>query len=337
MDWAYLSVEPRPGVTLRGGRFVAPLFAASDTRLVGYANLWVRPPVDVYTLGMNHVDGADLIWRGSWQGATAMLQLWGGRTRQSFPRSSASGLITNQAVEYEAMVGGNLRLHRDGLALRLAHMRAHQTLITTQGTPERGLRTFGMSQSACMTKEAITRTTLTCRDLYQDFAKLETQYDVNRAPFKFTSIGLDAESGPWRVIAESIWLKHQSRISNSHAGYLTLARSFETVTPFLSYSWHRASTKDFLAEVKSEYLHLVKPNLKLYKPAGEQGPRQSSWSLGVRWDATAGLAFKVQMDRLRPRGAGNGISELNRVGLIGRNLSLGPAVQIYNLSADFAY
>ncbi len=337
VEWAYLSLEPGHGLTLRGGRFVAPLFAASDTRLIGYANLWVRPPVDVYTLGMSHVDGADLIWRTSWRDSTALFQLWGGRSRQAFPRSSASGLLTNQAVEYEGMAGINLSVQHQGLSLRFAHLRAQQTLITTQGRPEQGLRTFGASQSACVGKEALARTTLLCRDLYLGFSELEARYDVDHAPFQFTSIGLNSEWGAWRLIGESIWLQHQSRIANSRAGYFTLARSLASITPYLTFSWHRASTKAFSVQVRPEYAQLVKPTLKLYKPAGEEGPQQKTWSLGLRWDARSGWALKAQVDRIRPQGMGNGISELNRIGLVGKNLSRGPAIHIYNLSADFAY
>ncbi|MCV2359021.1 hypothetical protein LNV08_08525 [Paucibacter sp. TC2R-5] len=336
IDWAYLSYQPSAGLNLRAGRFVAPLFAASDTRLVGYANLWVRPPVDVYTLALNGVDGADLIWRQAWAGNAFLTQIWGGSSRQQFPRKGAVGL-TNQAVEYDKMLGLNLSLQRDGLGLRLAHMRARQTFITTQGLPERGLSIFGDSQLACMSKANSARTPLLCRGLYTGFAELEQGYDVNQALFRFSSAGVSYERGPWRLSSEAIWLHHHSRVANSRAAYITLARSFEQLTPYITWSWHRAGSKTFEAAVKPEYETLVKPNLKVYRPAGSEGPEQDSQSLGLRWDAMPGLAFKAQIDRMRPLGQGNGVSSLNRVGLVGRNLSSSPAIHVYNLSMDFAY
>lgn len=337
IDWAYLDIQPEAGLDFRLGRFVAPLFAASDTRMVGYANLWVRPPLEVYTLGISGVDGADAIWRQAIGHSALSTQIWGGKTRQRFPRNSAGGQLTNQAVEYDQMLGLNLTLQRGGLGLRLAHMRARQTLITTRGSPEAGLSIFGSSQSACMPKAALTQTTLLCRDVYLDFARLEHNYDVNEAVFRFNSVGLNYEHGPWRLIAEGVSLQHQSRIANSKAAYLSLAYSIGKFTPYVTLAWHQAETKTFEARVKPEYESLVKPTLKSYRPAGSAGPRQEGQSIGVRWDAWPGLALKLQIDRMHALGDGNGISDVNRIGLAGKNLSDGPAIHVYNLSADFAF
>nr|WP_295131012.1 hypothetical protein [uncultured Roseateles sp.] len=337
LDWAYLSMQASPGVDLRVGRFVAPLFAASDTRMVGYANLWLRPPLEVYTLGINGVDGADLIWRHAVSSTAFLAQVWGGKTRQRFPRNGVGGLLTNQAVEYEQMLGLNLSLQRGGLGLRFAQMRARQTFITTRGRPESGLSTFGNSQSACMPKENVAKTALLCRDLYQGFSSLEQSFDVNDAIFRFSSLGLNYEAGPWRWIAEAVSLQHHSRIANSRAAYLTMARSFGAFTPYLTLAWHQAQTKTFEVAVKPAYARLVKPNLQSYRPAGSAGPAQSGQSLGLRWDAQPGLALKMQIDRMNPRALGNGVSDLNRVGLVGKNLADGPAIHIYNLSVDFAF
>jgi hypothetical protein len=55
-----VKVKPFNGLSLRGGRMTMPLFAVSDFRNVNYANTWIRPPNEVYSLAMlTHLDGVD--------------------------------------------------------------------------------------------------------------------------------------------------------------------------------------------------------------------------------------------------------------------------------------
>src|ERR1700733_1555936 len=50
VEWANITYQPIPDLSLRVGRIVLPTFLLSDSRKVGYANPWVRPPVEVYSL-----------------------------------------------------------------------------------------------------------------------------------------------------------------------------------------------------------------------------------------------------------------------------------------------
>ena len=63
VEWAFVGVEPIDGLRARVGRTAMPVFAISDTRNVGFANNWVRPPNEVYGLAlMENLDGADVSW-----------------------------------------------------------------------------------------------------------------------------------------------------------------------------------------------------------------------------------------------------------------------------------
>src|SRR6202034_3554924 len=50
VEWANITYQPIADLSLRVGRIVLPTFLISDSRKVGYANPWVRPPVEVYSL-----------------------------------------------------------------------------------------------------------------------------------------------------------------------------------------------------------------------------------------------------------------------------------------------
>jgi hypothetical protein len=60
LEWGFLRLTPSPSLVLRAGRLGTDLYLNADSRRVGYANLTVRPPVDVFGgLPLYHMDGLD--------------------------------------------------------------------------------------------------------------------------------------------------------------------------------------------------------------------------------------------------------------------------------------
>jgi hypothetical protein len=47
-EWAFVKVNPLPDLSVRAGRMELPTFLISDTRNLGYTNLWLRAPDEVY-------------------------------------------------------------------------------------------------------------------------------------------------------------------------------------------------------------------------------------------------------------------------------------------------
>jgi hypothetical protein len=63
-EWAYGQYTPFTGVDIRLGRVVLPAFLISDSRNVGYAQPWLRAPVDVYgPFYISNMDGVQANWR----------------------------------------------------------------------------------------------------------------------------------------------------------------------------------------------------------------------------------------------------------------------------------
>jgi hypothetical protein len=63
-EWAFVKVKPMDGMTVRLGRIAPAVFMISDSRNVGYANTWVRPPNEVYNLaGVKKLTGGDVSYR----------------------------------------------------------------------------------------------------------------------------------------------------------------------------------------------------------------------------------------------------------------------------------
>ena len=64
LDWAYVRVQPTRSLSTRIGYMRAPTFMFSDSVFVGYANSWVRPPLEVYNLSPAYqLRGIDATWR----------------------------------------------------------------------------------------------------------------------------------------------------------------------------------------------------------------------------------------------------------------------------------
>ncbi|MBM0107781.1 hypothetical protein JM946_23855 [Steroidobacter sp. S1-65] len=64
LDWAYVRVQATQSTSLRAGYLRAPTFMYSDSVFVGYANVWVRPPLEVYNLSpVYQLLGVDATYR----------------------------------------------------------------------------------------------------------------------------------------------------------------------------------------------------------------------------------------------------------------------------------
>lgn len=62
VEWANIKYQVNPQLAVRAGRIVLPAFMASDSRLVGFANTWLRPPVETYNLlPFTNSDGVDVL------------------------------------------------------------------------------------------------------------------------------------------------------------------------------------------------------------------------------------------------------------------------------------
>lgn len=66
LDWAYVRAQALPSVSLRAGYLRAPTFMYSDSVFIGYANIWVRPPLEIYNMTpVYQIRGVDALWRTS--------------------------------------------------------------------------------------------------------------------------------------------------------------------------------------------------------------------------------------------------------------------------------
>jgi len=82
IEWANLQYAITPDLKVRVGRSALATFMVSDTRLVGYANTWARPPVEVYgSTPMTNIDGVDVSYKHRFGNVTNTLLVFAGKTK----------------------------------------------------------------------------------------------------------------------------------------------------------------------------------------------------------------------------------------------------------------
>lgn len=117
LEWANIKYAFSPDLSVRVGRIALPTFLVSDTRLVGYANTWVRAPVETYSLySITKSDGVDGSWSHSIGGFKHTVQAWYGRTKLDSVNNN--GLITRD-ITLDNLRGIANTLEKGALTVRL--------------------------------------------------------------------------------------------------------------------------------------------------------------------------------------------------------------------------
>lgn len=301
VEWAFAKWQATPGLALRAGRMGGPFFAVSDFRDVGYANTWLRPPIDVYgQVPVSHFDGADLSWQTSVAGKALGLQVFGGRS---------SSHVEHTKVEIDALVGVNASIELlDGLSLRLGHATGKLTVHS----------------GALNDLVGVLRRT--------PFAGVGAQLDPNDKRASFSGVGLTYDQGNWIVLAEYTMRKTKTFIPDTTGWYTTVGYRVGKFTPYATLS--RLKTDDSNVDntiPASVVLPGMQAPLRVYVDGATaaQSTPQKTIAVGVRWDAMRNLAVKAQFDRIKTTGAGQfydaDASFWNK------------RVHVYSLAVDFVF
>lgn len=117
IEWANLKYAFTPNLSVRIGRIALPVFMISDTRLVGYANTWVRAPLETYSMyALTNNDGVDASWSHSIAGYKNTVQAWYGRTKVD--SVNANGSVTDDIWSHN-MRGISDTIEKGALTVRV--------------------------------------------------------------------------------------------------------------------------------------------------------------------------------------------------------------------------
>lgn len=202
---AFVKWKPASGWELRLGRVPWSAYTTSDYRKVGYSMPWVRPPLELYMLSFDQVDGADLTWRTQWGDSTLRLQALFGHSNRRLPADSR--------WEGRGLVGGNLLVERGNLTLRLSHL-SYRGLTTVYPQVERVWQLL--------------------RPLVPD--EIE-RFEVRDKPATYTTLGAAWDDGEWFVNSELAYgATKRSYLADAIEAYVTVGRRFGSWTPYAGWA-----------------------------------------------------------------------------------------------------
>ena len=299
-EWAYAKAQVLPSLAFRLGRMGGPFFAVSDFRDVGYANTWLRPPMDVYgQVSFSHFDGVDGSYQTTIGGASLTAQLFGGKSDSTYTRVK---------LKYEDIVGVNTSLELDGgVTLRFGHVQGKLTVSSP------GL--IGLVD--------ILRTT--------PFASVGNELDATKKKATFTGFGAAYDSGNLILNAEYTMRRTESYVSDTDAWYGTVGYRVQKFTPYVTISQVKFKDGNVNNTVPGGVPSLAGLKGAIDGILAGQRLNQKTTALGVRWDAYRNIALKAQFERVKPEGSGF-FSNLQPG--FGTN---GMSVNVYSLSVDTVF
>jgi hypothetical protein len=306
VEWANIKYELTPDASIRVGRTVLASFLVSDTRKVGYANPWVRPPVEVYSLvPIDSSDGIDASYR--WH-IGALVQTFVGTYG-----ATSSTQPTGSHAEARRQWNLSDTLEYGAATLRIAYQRANLTLD--------GLHTFISA----------------FRQFGPQGDALADKYDPYRKPLEFIGIGAMYSPPDWFVTGEWGTSQLHSVLGESTAWYVSGGYRLAKLTPYLTYGALKANsnTSDTGLNVSVLPPYLVRPGMGLN--AGLDAilgsiAIQRTTSAGLRWDFMKNVSLKLQSDHTR-LGAGSPGTLIN----LQPGFRPGGTVNLFSIAIDFVW
>ncbi|WEN14770.1 hypothetical protein PY254_16280 [Rhodanobacter sp. AS-Z3] len=299
LEWAFLRYKVSNSVAVRIGRLGFPTYLVSDYRYVGYANPWVRAPLEVYKLApVDNYEGADITWSHDVGQGFLTLQALAGHI--SNPAADANGgrLKVNQLVGgYVTYEIGNLRL-RGGVSSGKVSYWTNNTNALFGGLQQVGL------------------------------VDVRNLFNADNSHTTFSSLGFNYDAGNILATGEYAKLHSSARLLGDSAGwYGTFGYRLSKVMPYVT--WAGQSKQSDLGKYSIPSIPQLAP-----LAAGVHGLAASSSqhtvSLGVKIDVHSNVALKFQADHVQPS-AGGGLFSDVRAGYHGQS------VNVYSAVVDFIF
>lgn len=294
IQWAYVGYRPTTDTRIRVGRNSPDVFLFADSRNVGYALPWVRPPADFYAFfPLASIDGVDLEQQWSSSGATWRARATAGSVRTSATEINGSRL----ALRGHNTMALGLSREDGGLLVKASYLRSQ---VRLNSGPEVGqlrgaLDTLGM---------------LPVPGLAASLDPLNQNLWTGGGT-RYLTLSTQYETGPWTFIAEGSQLRVPGSPLSARRAYASVGWRHGAVTYYGLAS--RVKPDDPAAsapELASSLAPVLGPAaaqqaqmLAGYAAAAGDNYRfdQTTLGAGLRWDFLPNAALKLQVDRFNVR------------------------------------
>lgn len=268
LEWGNVTYKPTDSLSLRVGRVALPAYLMSESRLVGYAHTWARPPQEVYSiLPLTSNDGIDATYRSKIGSVSNTVQAYYGTNKVKISGGGSAKAKTSWGV--------NDTVELDSLTLRAAYVYLKEDLSIDSMMPlfDGIAATPGMSA------------------VYE-------KYDPHNLSTHAVALGVSYDPGNWFAMSEFVSYKGDSILSDSRAWYVAAGYRFGKFTPYLIHS----DVKSKLEEETGAGFFNAPLNTILRQIAATQ----KTTSVGVRYDVYKNTAIKLQYDAVKTGADSNG-------------------------------
>jgi hypothetical protein len=292
LSWAFAKAKINDELSVRAGRIGLPVFMISDYRNVGYANTFLRPPVELYSqVPFSSINGADITWQHSFGDTTVTAQLaYGGIESQ----------LAGNTVEAHGLSALNLVAEHGPVTLRFGRADGKMTINTSASL--NGLLA-GLRQAGTGYK-------------FPQLNQLADDLQLNKKKASFTSAGLGLDWNNIVVQTEYAKRKTDSYVNDTSAWYVMAGYRFGKVLPYYIHSELKidgvpANTVPLACPAGypaacTPTMAVLRGGVNTLKNNGIGQGEQTTDTIGVRWDFYRSVALKAQIDRVRPQN-GNGL------------------------------
>lgn len=308
-EWANLKYQVLPNLYVRGGRIVAPMFAQSDSRMVGYAQTSIRPWGEVYLMNpITYLNGADIGYRFKADNILYRLGAAKGSLSQTlFSNSAQSTLhykfdntLLNAAAEY------------NGSTLRLGYARI---TINTKADILTAYQTALDALVANHVPNADTiKNNVTFDNAKGDFYNVAYTYDHNACL-------LQAEWARRKVNTDGI--------ADVDGFGLLAGYRLGNWTPYLQYAQTSHKGPSGIPSVSGPGAALINGLNQQFQLRIER----TNFGAGVRWDVIENVALKMQVEHLNKPAGGNGFF-INNTSEFTNNER---TINLYSATLDFIF
>ncbi len=316
LEWANLSYRVSDDVTVRVGRIVQPFSMTSEYRKVGFANHWVRPPVEVYgAQPFTSSDGGDVTYRSKLAGGA-------NTARAHYGVQALRNEVFKAHVE---LWGVNDSFEVGALTLRAAFMKTKFSAAGEAFAPL--FDPFIAAAGSIPGGEAAAG----------EAARLLRIYDPSGdQSFDSYGAGLSSDPGQWFVMGEAISLKSSGLVLDTVSGYVSGGYRFAKLTPYLTYArTHtelRAEPGVPLAGLPPQLAGLGAAINGVVAGLAGSDTSQQTFSLGMRWDVASAIALKAQYDYINlDSGSPGMLTNLQPAFTPGGDLN------VFSLTLDFVF
>lgn len=309
-EWANIKYDVNEQIYVRAGRFVAPSFMISESRMIGYAQPAVRPVAEVYLLSpISYMNGVDAGYKFALGTALIKTRLGYGTLNQEINQ-------VNGTLDFKFDIKSfDTSLEYEGSIFRLGFQRVKMDVSND------ALELYDQAMD-----ELEANNVTNASSIHNRMQRLGV-------PLDFISLGYMYDQGSLFVQSEYAIRKFKSDFVQSLDGFYVLSGyHIGNWSPYISYSAlkHRDQAKFPDLDTSSIALGGLVDAVN----AGSQLLiERNAWSIGTRWDALSGMALKAQLDHItKPK---NTVAEF--VNTTPEFFTEARSINIISLAVDFIF